>query len=274
MAKRFILLIDFSEYSTHLLPYACAWGREVDAELLLLHQNLVSFPSLVDAAVKQNMIRQSNVEALQQLKALAADHIPEDTKLSFIVNEKPLPLSLSELLSEPYEHLIFLGLKGTGVLKKWLLGSVAVDVVETVSDIVVALPKDAPAMFPETLFIGVKAAHPLNIPALQKLLVHFGHRLPALHFFTIAKPQDNLSTVESHLKSLVSHFSVQTMTTFSIYETENTLGFIKEMIVKNPDVLMVIQKGSRMLKDHFMRQFLTNELVYDGKLPLVILPNI
>jgi len=168
--------------------------------------------------------------------------------------------------------LIFLGLKGTGVLKKWLLGSVVVDVVETVSDIVVALPKEAPMAAPETLFVGVKEAHPLNVPALQKLLTHFCHPLPAIHFFTIVKPQDDRLPVERHLKSLVSRFSAQAMSTFSVYETENTLGFIKEMIANNPDVLMVIQKGSRMLKDHFMRQFLTNELVYDGKLPLVILP--
>ncbi|HET8574352.1 MAG TPA: universal stress protein [Edaphocola sp.] len=272
MAKRFIVLIDFSEYSSHLLQYVYAWSRREDAELLLLHQNLVIFPALVDAEVKQSIIRQANADALQQLKTLASDHISQCPKLSFVVNEKPLPTLLSELLSESYEHLIFLGLKGTGVLKKWFLGSVAVDVVETVSDIIVALPKDAPMTVPETLFVGVKEAHPLNVPALQKLLTHFCHLLPAIHFFTIAKPQDDRLTVERHLKSLVSRFSAQTMTTFSVYETGNTLDFIKEMIAHNPDVLMVIQKGSRMLKDHFMRQFLTNELVYDGKLPLVILP--
>lgn len=272
MAKRFIVLIDFSEYSAHLLQYVCAWGWREDAEVLLLHQNLVSFPALVDAEVKRSIIRQANADALQQLKTLASDHISQCPKLSFVVNEKPLPSLLSELLSESYEHLIFLGLKGTGVLKKWLLGSVVVDVVETVSDIVVALPKEAPMAAPETLFVGVKEAHPLNVPALQKLLTHFCHPLPAIHFFTIVNPQHDRLPVERHLKSLVSRFSAQTMSTFSVYETENTLGFIKEMIAHNPDVLMVIQKGPRMLKDHFMRQFLTNELVYDGKLPLVILP--
>lgn len=36
--------------------------------------------------------------------------------------------------------------------------------------------------------------------------------------------------------------------------------------------MLVVQKGSRLLTDQLFRQFLINELVYEGQTPLIVLP--
>ena len=125
MKKRFIILIDFSEYSRNLIKYACNWSKQVSAEFLLVHQSIVLAPALTDNESRQQIAQHTNEEALQKLKALAKEIIPPTIKVSFNVSESNLQLTLPKLLEDPYENLIFTGIKGTGLLKKLFLGSVA-----------------------------------------------------------------------------------------------------------------------------------------------------
>src|SRR5690606_30960697 len=87
MAKRFIVLVDFSDHSPQLLRYVSDWSLRTDAEVLLLHQHLLSFPSLVDAEMKMNITRQTTDDALKQLKALATAHVSEHVMVSFMVSQ-------------------------------------------------------------------------------------------------------------------------------------------------------------------------------------------
>ena len=130
MKKRFIILIDFSEYSGNLLKYAYDWSKQVNAELLLVHQTIVLAPGFSDYESRKSIAEHGNDEALQKLKALVKELIPPSVKVSYFVSESNLQLTLPKLLAEPYENLIFVGLKGTGLLKKIFLGSVALQVIE------------------------------------------------------------------------------------------------------------------------------------------------
>jgi len=57
MARRFILLIDFSEHSVSLAKYAFDWSKKANAELLLVHQTLVYTPALTDNETRQEISR-------------------------------------------------------------------------------------------------------------------------------------------------------------------------------------------------------------------------
>jgi hypothetical protein len=57
-----------------------------------------------------------------------------------------------------------------------------------------------------------------------------------------------------------------------IYEGNNPFNDIKKVINNNNGQMLIVQKGSRLLTDHFFRKFLINELVYEGQTPLVVLP--
>lgn len=60
--------------------------------------------------------------------------------VSYSVSESHIQVSLLNLLAEPFENLIFVGLKGSGLLKKIFLGSFAIQVIDNTNNIVVAMP--------------------------------------------------------------------------------------------------------------------------------------
>jgi nucleotide-binding universal stress UspA family protein len=272
MKKRFIVLIDFSEYSSNLIKYACDWSKQATAELLLVHQSIVLAPALSDTKSRQQIIQHANDEALKKLKTLAKELIPQTIKVSFSVSDSHLQPALNTLLAEPFDHLIFTGIKGTGVLKQILLGSVALQVIENIKNIIVAIPKEISTFSHENIFVAVTPRHPLNILELNKLFNFIDKEKTCITFFYLAKPNEKTMGVEKHLNDLSKLFEDRFKTKTAIYEGSNSFEDIKKVINNKEEEMLIVQKGSRLLTDQLFRRFLINELVYEGQTPLIVLP--
>ncbi|MEO6949617.1 MAG: universal stress protein [Ginsengibacter sp.] len=272
MKKRFIILIDFSENSGNLLKYAYDWSLQINAELHLVHQSTIVVPGFTERNVKEKITGNTNNELLLRLKQLAEDILPSLDKVSYSVSESHLQVTIPNLLAEPFDHLIFVGLKETGFLEKWILGNVAIGLIENINNIIVAMPKEISKFSHEKIFVAVTEKHPLNILALNNFLHYLDEEETSLTFFNLAKPNENTEDVEKYLKDLVKLFASRFSSTFAIYKGENSLQEIKKVINNKIDELLIVQKGSRLLTDHFFRKFLINELVYEGQTPLIVLP--
>lgn len=272
MKKRFIILIDFSEYSSNLIKFACNWNKYVNAELLLVHQNTVLTPVFTDIDNKKSITEESNNQALQKLKVLAKRLIPLTVKVSYFVSECHLELTLLKLLDQPYENLIFVGLKGTGLLKKIFIGSVALEVIDNTKNIVAAIPKGIATFSPEKIFVAVSEKHPLNLLELTGLLDLIDKKKTSIIFFYLSKPNEKTRGTEKLLSDLCELFADRFNTSFTIYEGSSSFDDIKKVINNKVDEILIVQKGSRHLTDRLFRKFLINDLVYEGQTPLIILP--
>jgi len=272
MKKRFIILIDFSEYSSNLIKYACDWSKQVNAELLLVHQSIVLAPALADNESRQQIAMHGNDVALQKLRELAKELIPPTIHVSFNVSEGNLQLTLQKLLEERYDSLIFTGIKGTGLLKKIFLGSVALQVIDNTNNCIVAIPKEIKTFSHEKIYVAVTEKHPLNVLELNKFLNFIGNKNTTITFFYLAKPNEKTKGIEKYLKEVKEIFSDRYITSFSIYEGENPFVEIKKVINNTEEEMLIVQKGSRLLTDQLFRRFLINELVYEGQTPLIVLP--
>ncbi|MBW8331403.1 MAG: universal stress protein [Prolixibacteraceae bacterium] len=272
MKKRFIILIDFSEYSGNLIRYACDWGKQANAELLLVHQTIVLVPALTDNDSRQQIAQHTNDEALHELKNLAKELIPSTVKVSFSVSESLLQITLPELLEEPFDNLIFVGIKGTGLLKKIFLGSVALEVIDSTKNIIVAMPKEIATYSHKNIFVAVTEKHPLNLLELNKFLNFIDSENTSITFFYLAKPNEKTKNIEKYLTDLTVFFADRFNANFAVYEGSNTFTDIKEIINNKIDEILIVQKGSRLLTDQLFRKFLINELVYEGQTPLIVLP--
>ena len=272
MKKRFIILIDFSEYSGNLIRYACDWGKQANAELLLVHQTIVLAPALTDKDIRQQITQHTNDKALHELKTLAKALIPPTLQVSFSVSENHLQITLPNLLEEPYDNLVFAGIKGTGLLKKIFLGSVALEVIDSTKNIVVAMPKEIDTFSHKDIFIAVTEKHPLNLLELNKFLNFIDSENTSITFFYLAKPYGKTKNIEKYLTDLTLFFAGRFNTNFAIYEGSNKFTDIKEIINNKIDEILIVQKGSRLLTDQLFRKFLINELVYEGQTPLIIIP--
>lgn len=272
MKKRFIILVDFSEYSRNLISYAYDWCQQVGAELLLVHQTTVVVPSLSDANQRQQLIQNMNNEKLQELKVLATELISPTTKVILSVSETPLNIALSAFIAEPYQNIIFSGIKSTSRLKKLFLGSTTIEIIDNTNNIVVAIPKKIAAFSHEKIFIAVTKKYPLNLLELNKLLSLIDRENTSITFFYLAKPNEQTQSIENKLSKLTEMFADRYHTTSAIYQGKNPFDEIKKVINNKIDEILVVQKGSRLLTDQLFRKFLIDELVYEGETPLIVLP--
>lgn len=272
MKKRFIVLVDFSAYSENLLKYACDWSQRIGAELLLVHQTVVLTPAFTDRKSRAGIARQINAEALERLRELRETLLPPEITVSYSVSENPLHSFLPVLLSNPFDNLIFVGLKGAGLLKKFFIGSFAVQVIEMADNIVAAIPKGVSTFSPEKLFVAISKKQAFNIPAFGHFLGFAGEGIKNITFFHLAIPGEDCSGVEKHLGELATRFSENFNAVYAIYEGNNAFEDIKQLINDKTEEMLVVQKGSRLLADQLFRKFLINELVYEGRTPLVVLP--
>jgi nucleotide-binding universal stress UspA family protein len=273
MKKRFIVLIDFSSYSKDLLLYATDWARSIGAELVLVHKTFVMAPALADTESKQAMALAAREEAEHKLEKFANELVPPGTVFSVEVTEGALEKFLSVLLSQPFEHLLFVGLKGTGLFKQLFIGSVALDVIEHTNEVVVAIPKNIKQFSHEKLMIAVSDKHAFNVLALNNFLQFLDNGKTRIQFFYLALPNEKTDNVEKQLKELTALFATRFPTEYKIYEGESPFEDIRKVINNKVDEILIVQKGSRLLSDQLFRKFLINELVYEGETPLIVLPS-
>ncbi|HRP89952.1 MAG TPA: universal stress protein [Edaphocola sp.] len=272
MTKRLILLIDFSDYSVLLIKYAAVWAKFIGAKILLVHQNVFLTPGLSDIESKAYIIQKTNDEALFKLKSLAFEHIPEQINVEFLVTEDSLQISLNQLIKENYDDLILLGLKGTGFFKQVFIGSMAMQLIEKIENIILALPMNIQKFSLEKINVYVSEGNSVNVIELNNFFRFLNEELTELIFFTVAKTMDNTVELDRNMREIVSLFEGRYKTNYKIYQGNNALQEIKKVISNKKDEILVVQKKNMTFADYFLKTNIMNELVTEGAIPLVILP--
>lgn len=272
MKNRFILLIDFSPYSEHLVQFAYEWGNRISAEILLVHQTIVMSPVMTPQESKIHLTQIANRNALEKLQKCTEAILPKEASVKHLVAERKLVYQLRALLREPYNNLVFLGLKGTGLLKKIFIGSEAVRVIDSIDNLIVAMPKNAECCSRESIHVAVQKNYPLNIIEFNKFLNFAGEQINKIVFFSVITPDDDLDGTEKYLRDLAESYSDKRDVSHELYQGKNAFEDLKKVISEKKNEFIVVQRGSRMFVDQIFRKFLINELVYEGNIPMVILP--
>ncbi len=272
MRDRFIVLVDFSVYSKDLLRFAYDWSKRIDAEILLVHSTEVLLPVMAPQESKIRLTALANLDALEKLKKCAEAVLPEGTSAKPLVSEKPLVFLLRQLLQKHYNHLVFLGIKGTGLLKKIFIGTQAVKVIDGIDNLIVAVPQNAACCSPESIHVSVLKNYPLNIFEFNKFLNFTGEGIKRIVFFSFIASNNERDSTEKYLKELAELYSDKRDVSYELYQGDVALPGLKNLILERHNEFIVIQRGSRMFLDQVFRKFLINELVYEGRTPLIILP--
>lgn len=272
MEKRFIVLIDLGEHAAALLRYAYEWSQLANARLLLLHQTNILVPGLSHAEYKKTITSDGNEEALHELEALVQQTLPAEAVVQYRVSGTHLLEQLEELLAEPFEQMIFAGAKTTGFIKRLFLGTKTVDIIEHTNTTLVVMPSDFASFTHRHLWVAVAEKHAFNTDSFRQLLSLFPKTETRITFFSIAQKNENIFPIEQYLQTLSNQFSSTHTSSIAIYEGSDTASDV-QMIIQHPQQeILVMQKGTRDLTDIFFRKLLVNEVVYDGRTPVIVLP--
>jgi hypothetical protein len=272
MKKRFIVFVDFSVFSANLLKYAYSWAVQTEASVLLVHHLDLTFPAFTDAETRKAMAEDLLADTQAKMQIMVQTELPEGAMVQVQVITQPLKIALKQLLNSSFETLFFVGQKGTGPLKQLFIGSMALELIENSPKTVAAIPKDINHFTQKKLYVGVTEKYPLNTEALGRLLKLFPKQALHLTFFFLAKTGEASPNMQEMLEQLACDFAHMAQTDYQVYEGESAFSAIKQIVQHTHEEMLVLQKGSRLLTDKLFRKFLINELVYEGAVPMLVLP--
>lgn len=274
MKCRSIVLVDFSEGSASALKFAQNWSLNNGAEMLVIHQTNTETPSFVSAESGKELIDAEANNAKKKMNAFLDKHLAKSKKPSVIITHNTLVNQINELnKSTDYQNVVFLGLKGTGKLKRLFIGSEAIKVIENVDVPVLAIPSNISNLNVNKLSIGVSEDFKLNLLSLSNFLKLCNNNNLELHFFNLSKSSKVTTETERLFSDLKVMFGDDYKTSTNVYHFEgDKISGIKALLEESDDEILVIQKGSRYFSDYVFRKFVINELVYDGKTSLLVLP--
>lgn len=266
MTRRLIVPIDFSPYSEVLMHTAGRWAADLGADVVLLHQLVGAVPVLTDNDSRDAIIAQERKDAVQQLHDLADEFLTHETSVTFSVSGRSLLNVITEMHGP--QDLIMLGLKGTGLLKKVLMGSMATRIIEELGHATVAVPLRGDAFRPRELLVGVTYRHPINEDALREVLTWFGDFIGRVGFFTVVLPDDDYTEAVGHVEGLGRRFGADV----EVFTGSEAFATVRSHLAQRPDAMLAVQRGSRALTDRLFRSFLINSLVHEGSTPLMVIP--
>ncbi|MGN6294543.1 MAG: universal stress protein [Chitinophagaceae bacterium] len=271
MKKRFIVLIDFSDHSKHLLLLANTWAKKTNAEIVLVHQVIKPVPALATTDVIDKLKQSLKESALEELKSFASEVIDDSSTIRFLADTAHL-ISIIESLETPNTiDYIFVGVNDRSAIERLFLGNTASELSKQSDKILLAFPTTKTDISIDRLYVGVKEKYPINGKAFQNLIGILKDIISEIRFFSSLKPEEDQGSTEKYLQSLHTWYNDQVNSSYTIYRNEDPINTVKEYMVKNKG-LLVIQKGSRTLADIF-RKFWTTEMINSANIPVIILPN-
>lgn len=274
MKNRFIILIDFSDYSANQIRFAKKWSSATDGEIILVHHTTPLIPTMTDEKSKEEIRTQTNRNAREELIRLATQTVEDTRNFGYLASDKDIEVILKDLFKEQNcNNILLIGLRGTNnAIRKILMGSFALKMIENSHNIIAALPKDIRELEDNSIFVAVNKQYEVNLKYFDKLLATFGDAVPTLKLFSVIKKEEDLGEAQAYLDELEKLYKHRAVIKQYIIEGDDVLTETKSLLENHPHNLLVIQKGSRLLADKIFRRFLINDLIHEARIPLVILP--
>lgn len=269
---RIIVLVDFSLYTECLVQVAANWADLLDAELFLVHEVPRLVPSMADDNTRYKIIEYEKEEAISMLEALAEGKIPAHISIKYEVTDRRLKYFLPQLMLKKKQTLIMLGLKGTGLLKKVFIGSVATGIINELNKITVGVPLKVNQATPENLIIPANPDYPINEEQLDQLLTFLHPTLKNIDFISIDRSDDQQNLSTNYLKELSSKYNGSIPTSYKIFKSKKVFEEFKSYTTQKENSFLVLQKEGHSFKDIVLKRFFINRIVHDGSIPLIVLP--
>lgn len=266
--NRIIVLVDFSKYTANLISFAFTMSRLMSAKIILVHKVPGAAPALADEGSRNEIIRVEIEEARAGLQELVKDKISEEE--AFVVSPKPVLSILEDLSNDLYFDWVLAGLKGTGALKRLLIGSTTLSIIDESNLLTMAVPVHMEMPVPTKLLVGVTPKYELNKIQLENVLLSLKEKVIHLEFFSVLKDGEDETKTRNYLLDLQNQYGSY-KPEIKLYKGENALSLLKDRVKITENSFLVLQQGSRSLNDKLFRKFMINELVYDAHTPLIVL---
>lgn len=269
--KRLVVLLDFSVYSSTLIQLAYKWKENFEMNVVFIHRIPGVVPAIADKSTRYQVIEYEKGEAKKTFLDLLRDNDIQQKEAIFLAVDNALIPFLESFLQP--NDILLLGLKGTGFLKKYLIGSTATEIINQLNNLVIGLPKSIDQNIPKKLVLACHPKYPVNENAWQKLLEAIGKNIEEVELLTIITQKAEEEESKAYLQKLSQALNAELTFKFNIFMGKDAFTEIKSKYSNQEEFFIVLQKGSRNLNDQLFRKLFINDLIHDGNTPLIILPS-
>jgi len=267
--NRIIALIDFSDYAQAVIGFASAFSKIIDARVLYVHKVAGYMPALTDLESKSELLEAEYAEAREKLRELTEGlHVAER---ELVVSDQSLVNILHELRSEHFTDWVFAGVKGTGQLKKLFIGSNTVRIIDESKWVTVVLPVSGQLTIPDKLVVSVSEKFPVSKKHVRAILSSMGKQLSGIELITVVNEGESEDRAKEYLEKMKRDYPAHDVST-RVFKGDNVFSEISSYMKTQPNSFLVVQPGGRLMSDMLFRKFTVNELVYNGSIPLIALP--
>jgi hypothetical protein len=273
MSRKLYVLLDFSVYSKSELQLAKKWSDWYNLEIVVLHEMEMPLPTMATYEQRLKILYDLKREVSKLWFPLVEEVFGNSLLPKFEILDQPLITYLKKHLGSSGEDLIMMGLKGSGKLKQIFIGSMVNMVVEQLNHITIAVPKSLCDFEPNQLLVSVHPKFDFNDEAFKKLMEVIPKSIQSILYMSVTNEEDDQEEIRDFLTHISSINYVGLQSKAIIFSGNDAFSEIKNHFTGRSDFILVLQKGSRSFTDKLFRKLMVNELVYEGSIPLIILPS-
>src|SRR5690606_2185639 len=149
--------------SEKVAEFAWQWAEITGESLHLLHDISQPFPYFASSSLKEEWLRRETNNAREQLIDLAEKLTDNYKRIKVHVSNYGLNEKIDLLNTQNSVDCIFAGLKGTGLVKKVVLGSKIIRLSENLDLPMVVVTKDSSSVIKINLQVAVSINYPFNV---------------------------------------------------------------------------------------------------------------
>ncbi len=270
MNKRFVVLVEFSEFSQWLLKVAHSWAKQAEAELWVVHQSVSLAPGMGDSDIRSGIDRDSRREARKELEGMVAGLGLTGVRLRYHVTSSNPETALAQFRRSGPLDIIIVGIKGKSWFERLLLQDTAVKLIDAVDGIVAGFPMLPGTYDMDRFHIAVHSKFPLNDRALLNVLETCSLSSRKVKLVSVLGEEEDRAALKQHMQEICQRYADVAVMEPEILEGKVPFEVLREYVRAHQGIL-VVQKGSRRLVDLF-RKYFVNDVIYSAEIPVVILP--
>jgi nucleotide-binding universal stress UspA family protein len=271
--KTILVTTDFSEASRNAGEYGAHLAKALNARILLFHSFHVPALTTGETLVFMPTMEEIRKENEEQLKKEA---LSLKRKYGIQVDYKTkMGLAVDEILEEEKRVLFtVMGMRDTGNLDKWILGSITTDVIRKVKNPVLILPENVKFEVPKNIVLATDYnAHAISnaLNGLTNLIEIFKSKL---YIVNVKLKKEEIS-VEKNIAEIILETKLKGIEHFYYFpEKEDVVDGINEFIKTKKAQLVAFVPHQYNFIERLFHRSVTKKMAFHTKIPLFILPDL
>ncbi|WP_291857175.1 hypothetical protein [Marinilabilia sp.] len=263
--NRIIALVDLEETTSVLVSFVYKLSLELNAGVVFIHQLTGAKPSMAYQDVRAELENAQKADAWNALNRFTSSFPFKNEQ--YRIGRFDFPSVLSQLRNDVFLDFVVVGIKESGLLKKLFLGTTILTIIDDTEFFALGVPLIREGGISRRFSFICSRKNPFNVKNLELLMQAMKRLVCIIELIPLVLDKEHSDYLEELARTLRG------------YAPKVEISILKEplsgdckLLNESPETVIVIQQELRRLKDSVFQKTLIHDVVYDGCMPLIVVP--